>query len=478
MLAQNPLDIPEVTSHVASYLYRTDLASCVRVSKSWRDIFLPHLWRDVTRSFLNDQITGSRHFGPSQEALNKHRHLVRYLSLDGYVCEDDVCPLPNLRHLKIYYLNTDMAVTRVRETFNWDITEISPLLDRLLICNLDMDRQSCQRLLEHPHLRNLELSKTGIMPDARQDIWEACKNLESLSLKRVRFRGNSPSIPADTVFNRLRTLVIKEIDFGCLQRLPVILHCPILESFELETRSFKVRMMIKHPIQMDRWSQVASLIIPIFPTDEEWALILERIGNCFENVTCLHVVRGEFGSRSLEALGPYFSNLVDLRLTSCNSSTITGVLCSCRKLEILHVPDIFADDIAQGGPWVCQQLLELKIGIRVKETDQGLQPLVFKRLSTLVRLTKLDMSGANHDNGEGVLEFRLDCGLGELAGLQALRTVVYYDAFAVRLRDQIEAKDVEWMIDNWKKLKRIRGVLNINPVVEAQLTDLLKNYGI
>jgi len=423
--------------------------------------------------------TNYGHFGPTQEALNKHRHLVRDLTLIGCFRGDDMCPLPALRHLKIYYYSREMDVFSEREIFNWDLAEASPLLDRLLLSNLDMDRGSCQRLLEHPHLRNLELSRTGITPDAGQAIWDACKNLETLSMSCISFKGKRPSIPTDTVFTRLHTLRLEEVrDLSHSQQLSIVLRCPILESFKLKTYSFEARMMIKHPVQKNHWIQLDNLNILLNPTDGEWASILERIGNCFENVPCLHLNYGEVGRQSLKALGSYFSNLVDLRFTFGNSSVILDVLCSCPMLEILHVPDIFANDIAEGGPWVCQQLRELKIRIRVKETEQDLQPLVFERLSTLVRLTTLDMGCWIGSYQGGVLGFRLDCGLRQLASLQELRTLVFDGGFTARPRQQLEMKDVEWMIDNWKRLKGIYGHLNKDQEVEAQLKDHLGNRGI
>jgi hypothetical protein len=252
-----------------------------------------------------------------------------------------------------------------------------------------------------------------------------------------------------------------------------------LESFELKTHSFEARMTINHPVQEDRWSQLDNLRIPLSPGDEEWAFILERIGNCFENVPCLHLSGGEFGPRSHKALGPYFRNLVDLRFTYGDSSVILDVLCSCPKLEILHGPVIFTSDIAEGRPWVCQQLRELKICIYDKETEQDLQPMVFERLSTLVRLKTLDVSWAVSDGCRGgVLEFRLDCGLGQLASLRELRTVVFYNRSTFGRTQRLEMKDVEWMIDNWKRLVAIYGRLNRDPEVETHLIDLLDDHGI
>ncbi|KAK3805575.1 MAG: hypothetical protein J3Q66DRAFT_407583 [Benniella sp.] len=434
MLTQNPLELPEVAALIASYL---------------------------------------------QEALNKHRHLVRDLTLEGDFCEDDMCPHPNLRYLKIIYQSRNRPLNDVRELFNWDLAGISPLLDRLELLNFSLDRRSCQRLLEHTHLRSLELWNAIIMPDAGQEIWEAFKNLEILSLSWVESKDDCHPIPTDTVFTRLRTLIMKDVSYLSLsQQLCMVLRCPRLKSFELKSQSFVARMTINHPVQKDRWSQFDNLNIPLSPSDKEWASILERIGNCFENVSCLHLHGGLVGPRSLKALGSYFSNLVDLRFAYGDSSVILNVLCSCPKLEILHGPVIFTSDIVKGGPWVCQQLRELEIRIFDKETEQDLQPMVFERLSTLVRLTTLNLSWATIDSGRGcrgVLQFRLDRGLGQLASLRELRTVIFDQ---VGPRQQLEMKDVKWMIDNWKKLKGLYGFLNRDPEVGNQLRGLLDNHGI
>jgi hypothetical protein len=44
MSPQNPLEIPEIATIVASSLASNDLASCRRVSKKW---FLPYLWKSI-----------------------------------------------------------------------------------------------------------------------------------------------------------------------------------------------------------------------------------------------------------------------------------------------------------------------------------------------------------------------------------------------------------------------------------------------
>ena len=97
----------------------------------------------------------------------------------------------------------------------------------------------------------------------------------------------------------------------------------------------------------------------------------------------------------------------------------------CLLLKILHAGNIAARDIAEGGPWVCQHLRELMLCVRVRKTEQDLQPLVFEYMSALVRLQRLEVPIENHEDIDGALHFRLDCGLRHLANLKELTFVSF-----------------------------------------------------
>jgi hypothetical protein len=43
---------------------------------------------------------------------------------------------------------------------------------------------------------------------------------------------------------------------------------------------------------------------------------------------------------------------------------------------------------------------------------------------------------------------------------------------------QIGIEEVEWMVDNWRNLRKISGVLNSNRELEDQLRDVIKSHGI
>jgi hypothetical protein len=63
------------------------------------------------------------------------------------------------------------------------------------------------------------------------------------------------------------------------------------------------------------------------------------------------------------------------------------------QYQSLRAKGAFAKEIAERGPWVCQQLQDLAICFRVGELEEHLQlqQLVFQRFSTLIRLERLEM---------------------------------------------------------------------------------------
>ncbi|KAF9355238.1 hypothetical protein BGX34_010569, partial [Mortierella sp. NVP85] len=477
MPCENPLEIPEIVGMVASYLRGIDLARCLRVSKSWRDIFLPHRWRAIER-----RVDLFGYYGPTEGALYKYQHLVQDLVVYG--SSRAYLPHPNLRKLRMI-VNLDIEKDRIGTggTIHWGLTEKYPLLDYLSLSSVNVDRPLCREILEHPNIRTLSLGSAVITEDILTVFWEACRNLECLLISTVNFKSESTLMPKDIVFGRMRRLVLSYVEAqSLLEQLDPVFHCPMLEKLEWEPpNALNVWMNINHPVQRDSWPQLNELRISIDPQDAELGSLLEGLGNCFGKITNLRAWRGTFGPQASKALGFHFTTLVELRLNyrlSVASSTIRDVLCSCPKLEILRARIIYARDIAEGGPWVCQRLRELGVCFRVGETEQGLHSLVFERLSTLTRLETLDMkesARANHGS-DGVLDFRLDYGLEQLASLHELKVLRFHTK--VEHMQQIGMEDVEWMIDSWKKLKGIYGRLNSDPKLEYQLSDALKSRGI
>ncbi|KAF9351403.1 hypothetical protein BGX34_000581 [Mortierella sp. NVP85] len=231
MLSHNPFEMPELAALVASYLTGKDLASCVRVSKNWRDMFLPIV-------------------GDALEIC----HMKDY----------EMFTHPNLRDLEI-------MIDSEHRPLDWDLAAKSPLLERLSLINIVIGLGWLQGL---PYLRKLDLKCVIIRHGP--GFWEACKNLEILLMEHVHFEGGFVPIPADTVFARLRTLRIRLGTWASASEQPALIpHCPNLETFEWNPPLFEVRILIQHPIHKDRCPLLNNLSIPEKPLDAEWASVIE-----------------------------------------------------------------------------------------------------------------------------------------------------------------------------------------------------------
>jgi hypothetical protein len=363
-----------------------------------------------------------------------------------------------------------------RRVVEWDLAEKLPLLNKLSLDYVYVESQLCQALSKHPNIRNLSLGRAKVESSATLELLEACKNLESISFKDVRFQGEIVPIPEDMVYERMRTLeLVGQEKLGYSQVLAMIFHCPALESFIWGAAYISVRISLKHPFQKIRWPRLDSLSISKEPQDPEVASILRGIGSCFGSITFFRL-SGLLGPQASMALDSHSSTLVELDFQHgyAPSDAIRDMLCSCPLLKILRAGNIAARDIAEGGPWVCQHLRELTLCVRVGKTEQDLQPLVFEHMSALVRLQRLEVPIENHEDIDGALQFRLDCGLRHLANLKELTSVSFSQSGIVLGVQRLGIEEAKWIADNWKKLCELRGWFNEDPEVLVQTIDILK----
>jgi hypothetical protein len=371
---------------------------------------------------------------------------------------------------------------RTEEHIAMDLTVTTPLLVELELKNVELAPEFWEALSRHPHLRTLLLLEIRIEAVEAPVFWETCVKLDILDMTRVVVQGG---IPKDMVLNRLRELVLRS--FGQDVRsdpMDLILQSPLLKNLKWCNNSFdnttKGRPLFQYPVKKSHWPRLGTLILREGLQDTEMASLLGGIGNGHEGLTQLKLKVCQLGPLALKALGLHFSTLVDLVLDKCDSATssmIRDVLCSCPSLKTLSARSISAKDIAQGGPWVCQQLWRLFICFHIGESEKDLQPFVFERLSTLVQLEQLYLwlpLGRN----KGVLEFRLGCGLNQLAALKQLTRVCFIGGRLGEYMPHIGVEEVAWMVDHWKNLKVLTGNLNKDSALGDQLRTAIESYGI
>jgi len=485
MLHENPLEIPEITGLVASYLEENDLASCVQVSKKWRDILLPHRWRVISAgSKPSNHSTGLQdrsrcRFGPHASDIYRHRHLIHVLSLIGDTAGLENYNYPILRKLTVDYRIG--AEDSEREVF-LELTEMFPSLARLALRGITLTPPSWLALSAHPRITSLSMEVLQIKITDIPIFWEVCKKLERLVLRTVAI--DDGTIPAGAVFDRLHTLSLAACDIGVLgirDQLQLILRCPNLEGLHLYDYSENIDEDTES-IPRECWPHLKRMYVNARLRDTSVASILEGAGTGSGKFSHLTLQRCDLEEQGSMALSRHFSTLVELDLQGCLSdlsSTFRDILCSCSRLETLYATDILGRDIVAGGPWVCQQLQALKICFRFGESEEDLQQEVFERLSTLTRLRRLEMYLPEHGSYEEEysLEFRLEYGMGRLATLQQLTLLSFEETDNRTYLPHVGREEALWILANWKEQTSIRGRLDEDPDEDHALKEALRFFG-
>jgi hypothetical protein len=449
MPLENPLDMPELRSLIVSSLESKDLASCVRVSKHWRDLlFHPHLWRAIE--------AGARR-GPPIDDIYNHRHLIHTLVLHGVLIRLDKENYTNLRTLSI-----NSPHVSGQSTISLNLIRF-PSLVNLALSDVDLAPIIWTTLSSHPHPITLELYTVHIKDVDAPIFWHACQNLEYLRLANVTIKHGA--LLADTLFNRMRYLHMGIIrGFDDLVRMDLMLRCPRLEYVSWIHDPEDINQRTFHPVQNNHWLRLSKLHIVYPLQDTDMAAILKGVGNDFGTVVYLNANGKALKEQAFRALSRHFNTLTYLSLTECQpdvSWAIRDVLCGCPNLEYLKATSISDRDIAEGGPWVCTRLRELDICFLVEESGQGRQPLIFEHLSTLVRLERLTLQPSPMTDGDQgrVLAFRLSCGMGKLSTLKQLSYICFESGTRYMYNEGVGIKEIKWMIKHWKKMKKVRGRL-------------------
>jgi hypothetical protein len=202
------------------------------------------------------------------------------------------------------------------------------------------------------------------------------------------------------------------------------------------------------------------------------------------------------GRESMKALAMHYSTLEALHVDGNKDLPtwyLVQVLRSCphlRKLEYTCLSDgsssvsaeAFIDldpDTGLLKPWLCEgslKVLTVKIACiprpdleninAVIEAYPGqgrvIQSQVNDRLGRLTNLEKLKLYEGFGGNRYDCLEMSLESGLDKLSGLKSLK-----ELYVRRLETKIGIKEVQWMVENWPKLRAIHGIDNYRRDVEA-----------
>ncbi|KAG9064742.1 hypothetical protein KI688_003001 [Linnemannia hyalina] len=139
------------------------------------------------------------------------------------------------------------------------------------------------------------------------------------------------------------------------------------------------------------------------------------------------------------------------------------------------------ENMAKDAPWVCLGLKTLHVVMAGDPQNvwlnRSLQHRLFNQLGRLSQLQQLSLGHCvlwMYENGYSHhgLDFTLDAGLAKLSGLKKLEELNLEGIY-----QKMGERDMEWMLENWPKLRVVEGELHHRREERVKLDGLMENRG-
>jgi len=152
-----------------------------------------------------------------------------------------------------------------------------------------------------------------------------------------------------------------------------------------------------------------------------------------------------------------------------------GEIDTTGKLKVIMSRFASVRDQAHVRPWICLELEHLQGNISIPSTaGKDWDQAVFRQLSKLTKLKHLVLSeefGATLP-GSRAVRVDLSSGLGELAAVRELESLMFDGS-----EQRMEREDVQWILDQWPKLKDISSDFNVDSAISLQLQSMVQKTG-
>ncbi|KAF9157931.1 hypothetical protein BGX21_003683 [Mortierella sp. AD011] len=519
MTSPNPHTLPdlpiEILESILERVDQPDLASCIRVSRTWHKTLIPYLWRTIAigsnaqrRKFDTDE---------ARKALRKYAYLVRDLHIilkkhydqflpaqqilvsDPGVIHIDVFaagPFSNLDSLELCSINLrDMKVKKSKEILA--LVRQNPRLRRLKI-DISMHLSILMSIITKyvPNLQDLDLNSAW-RGDVKALLMGLPEGIQTVRLGNVVHEApgkarNKTSIESDVSattachHHALETLCIdgnlvgheEEVLLpflaGCSRNLKSVCGMGVCLFVNAKITSALSALGIVLD-KLDRHSLPQSTydadIAKVISSRHRWTSI-----NLYAyQVGPLAAAAIVDNCRSLEALEIMDSG--DRGLTGFHLQAILSKATALRSLQahwLLDANKITASDIIS-SQWATIFLEHMDLKIDVPRADEALpdnsaaihasriaQRQVLQRLGQQTKLRKLVIGGmattpatGHFGHQRNCLEMTLESGLDELVGLKDLEELDIH-----HMDHRAGVPELEWMIANLPRLKMLIGMLD------------------
>ncbi|KAF9936212.1 hypothetical protein BGZ65_002667, partial [Modicella reniformis] len=326
------------------------------------------------------------------------------------------------------------------------------------------------------HLKDLSLWHLDLRRSDFDTFWQLCTHLERLEMSYPKL--TDPGNMLSMEFPSIKEFKLRYVDYEVeIFFLKFMQRCPSLTSLWVvdDMGTLEFFSLFSELVAAKTWPHLHSITIASYRITGD--NLLKIIGS-MQQITALDIDCDEpnfFASSFMELLRPHFSNIRVLHLRTNVHTTIPiaqEILTSCPLLEQLTAPPIDASVVAEGNPWVCMRLQELRLMVVYKGlTLAHLQPLVFDQLA---RLILLEVWWTYAHRRDKVLDLTLENGLGKLSTLRSLRYINFKNS-----SQEMGQQEIDWIFEHWTNLERVVGALNKrNIILDMTLKAQLKRHGI
>ena len=410
-----PLDLPEILAIVARWLRedRASLISSLCVSKGFYHAFVPHVWYSLALGW--PQLI-------PLDVVTAHARYVQTLSFKSILpYEYKNMYFPRLNHLSLgtlvgpeWTLDAYSAIVRAHKTTVESLT-LGITLDFI------SDDEFWRCVGDIQTLRRLHMATINVEGEERARIfWYLCENrLTRLEIERGAILNTKSSNAAMAVAGPEAWSLLERVNASFVQfdgpsfdqLVDLLGRSQNLRSLIWSTLSTFSSSSLGQPLSLAPLAQLLSdspsglwpflTVLHLTESHLSDAQLAATLKSLSIGLKDLHIQGSEVGPQSMQTLlSRHAATMTYLTIHECDlftSAMMIEVLCSCPRLFSVSGNGLLASDIAKSTrPWVCcSQLQEWHLVVYCDL--EGLENLVYRKLSTLGKLKVMDL---NHRLGQ------------------------------------------------------------------------------
>ncbi|KAF9994068.1 hypothetical protein BGZ79_001212 [Entomortierella chlamydospora] len=515
----SPFDISLITDRIGSYLTKKDCSNCILANKTFYNLFKSFLWRNIVNTQLKPIEDGYKeallHNGYRIRKLEivefKSERLLQFLAGPPAPCKrllDFDCTLKGdtesqelyMSFLDIVEQNTSLQRCTIHRTYGDDAIHVHKRLFKVISNHPSLKRL---RFMDsqgvHHQVYRALLQHLPVTTDTLVLHWSIAAIGDSGDLlEEADWPDNYP---------RLHTLALGLLLSGHQDStvIPFIQRCSALENVRIHHywRSLSKLITIFGDVQrLPNLSSVSFLMSCL--EEEDWKLLVTglrgRIKSFSADITQFKPSAGAF----VKAMTTHWSETLQViriqRQVDVLSEEIELILTTCPNLRTFSVFTtlieygrtrgdfngikawIRDDEECATADWVCLGLENLELTFLdcrmlylgcIDEMDPEIEPRysqlhqegwtvkgiqrIYQQLGRLTKMVHLRIGWHSTDSlyFNANMDMSLKYGLDHLKGLKKLRVL---DISCIRYV-KIGQEEVEWMVENWPNLRRIRGLI-------------------